>query len=82
MNANDVRLFIEVTTHQAEEAFKRQMEESNRRIEMHMTATRIRVKGTPRPEIHPQPRGLWWSQPQGGRTLSRPARFVKEGISE
>lgn len=42
MKLNDVRLFMEVTQQQAEEAFRRQLEESNRRIEMHMAASRIR----------------------------------------
>lgn len=54
MNATDVRLFMEVTKRQAEEAFRRQIEESNRRIEMHMTATRVLVKGpTPEPFCEP-----------------------------
>jgi len=41
MTLNDVRIFMEVTQQQAEEAFRRQLEESNRRIEMHMAANRI-----------------------------------------
>jgi hypothetical protein len=41
MKLNDVRLFMEITQQQAEEAFRRQLEESNRRIEMHMAASRI-----------------------------------------
>ena len=62
MTTTDVRLFIEVTTRQAEEAFRRQMEESNRRIEAHMTASRVHTGGTRRPEVLSQPRGLWWSK--------------------
>lgn len=61
MTTTDVRLFIEVTTRQAEEAFRRQMEESNRRIEAQMTASRVRV-GSRRPEVSTQPRELWWSR--------------------
>jgi hypothetical protein len=41
MKLNDIRLLMEVTQQQAEEAFRRQLEESNRRIEMHMAASRI-----------------------------------------
>lgn len=44
MNATDVRLLMEITKRDAEEAFKRQMAESNRRIEMHMTAARVLAK--------------------------------------
>lgn len=79
MTTNDIRLFIEVTTRQAEEAFRRQMEESNRRIEVHMAATRLRERETPRPEVFTQPRGLWWSEPRvrgasaGGALLAKEA---------
>lgn len=62
MTTTDVRLFIEVTTRQAEEAFRRQMEESNRRIEAHMTASRVHPGGNRRPEVFTQPRELWWSR--------------------
>jgi hypothetical protein len=55
MNATDVRLLMEATKHRAEEAFSRQMEESNRRIEMHITAARVLVKGA-RPETLCDPR--------------------------
>jgi len=41
MTNNDIRLFMEVTKRQAEEAFRRQLDESNRRIEMHRAASRI-----------------------------------------
>ncbi len=42
MTNNDIRLFMEVTKRDAEEAFRRQIEESNRRIERHMAASRVR----------------------------------------
>jgi|HubBroStandDraft_6_1064221.scaffolds.fasta_scaffold4233363_1 hypothetical protein len=42
MTIDDVRMFANVTTHWAEEAFRRQMEESDRRIEAHVKATRLR----------------------------------------
>jgi len=41
MTNNDIRLFIEVTKRDAEEAFRRQLEESNRVIEKHIAASRI-----------------------------------------
>jgi hypothetical protein len=62
MTTTDVRLFIEVTTRQAEEAFRRQMEESNRRIEAQMMASRVHAGGNRRPEVLTQPRELWWSK--------------------
>ncbi len=40
MTANDVRLFDEVTTRQAEEAFRRRIEASGRRVELQMAARR------------------------------------------
>jgi hypothetical protein len=55
MNATDVRLLMEITKRQAEEAFRRQMDESNRRIEMHMTAARVLVKeAAPEPFFEPR----------------------------
>lgn len=62
MTTTDVRLFVEVTTRQAEEAFRRQMEESNRRIEAHMTASRVHSGVLRQPEVRTQPRELWWSK--------------------
>ncbi|HYA25164.1 MAG TPA: hypothetical protein VEF05_13455 [Terriglobales bacterium] len=59
MKLNDVRLFMEVTQQQAEEAFRRQLEESNRRIEMHMAASRICSRGSRPAEVSTQPRGQW-----------------------
>ena len=38
MTANDIRLFAEVTTRQAEEAFRRRIEESNRGVELQVTS--------------------------------------------
>jgi len=58
MNATDVRLLMEVTKREAEEAFKRQIAESNRRIEMHITAARVLVKGA-RPEALCEPRNTY-----------------------
>jgi hypothetical protein len=60
MTTTDVRLLMEVTTRQAEEAFRRQMEESNRRIEAHMMTHPAR---SPRTEPT-EPRELWWSKPE------------------
>lgn len=42
MTIDDVRMFADATTRQAEEAFRKQMEESDRRIEAHVKATRMR----------------------------------------
>lgn len=42
MTINDVRIFVDATTRQAEEAFRKQMEESDRRIEAHVQAARLR----------------------------------------
>jgi len=61
MTLNDVRLFMEVTQQQAEDAFRRQLEESNRRIEVHMAASRIRSHGSRAAEVATQPRGQWSS---------------------
>lgn len=60
MTTTDVRLFIEVTTRQAEDAFRRQIEESNRRIDAQMTASRAHAGGSQ--EVSTQPRELWWSK--------------------
>jgi hypothetical protein len=65
MTVNDVRLFMEVTQQQAEDAFRRQLEESNRRIEMHMAANRICSRGSHAAEVPTQPRGQWPSAQQG-----------------
>jgi hypothetical protein len=62
MTTTDVRLFIEVTTRQAEEAFRRQMEESNRRIEAQMTASRVHAADSHPSDVSTQPRELWWSK--------------------
>jgi len=61
MTTTDVRLFIEVTTRQAEEAFRRQMEESNDRIEAYM-ASHGQPAGSHRLRAFTQPRELWWSK--------------------
>jgi hypothetical protein len=42
MTIDDVRMFADVTTRQAEEAFRKQMDESDKRIDAHVKATRIR----------------------------------------
>lgn len=42
MTIDDVRIFANVTARQAEEAFRRQMDESDRRIDAHVKATRLR----------------------------------------
>jgi hypothetical protein len=47
MKIEDVRILADVTTRQAEEAFRRQMEESDRRIEAHVKATRLRYPEKP-----------------------------------
>jgi len=47
MTNNDIRLFIEITKRDAEEAFRRQLEESNRVIEKHIAASRIRCGERP-----------------------------------
>ncbi len=65
MNANDVRLFMEVTSRQAEEAFRRQMDETHRRIEVQLSTSRMRAGATPAPKAESKARGMWWS---GNRT--------------
>jgi hypothetical protein len=47
MTIDDVRMFASVTTHWAEEAFRRQMDESDRRIEAHVKAARLRCPEKP-----------------------------------
>jgi hypothetical protein len=42
MTIDEVRIFADVTARQAEEAFRRQMDESDRRIDAHVRATRLR----------------------------------------
>jgi hypothetical protein len=46
MTIHDVRIFAAVATRQADEAFRKQMEESDRRIEAHVRATRLRSLGS------------------------------------
>jgi len=47
MTIDDVRIFADVTARQAEEAFRRQMAESDRRIDAHVKATRLRYPERP-----------------------------------
>lgn len=47
MTIDDVRIFANVTTRQAEEAFRKQMDESDRRIDAHVKATRLRYTEKP-----------------------------------
>jgi hypothetical protein len=49
MTIDDVRIFANVTARQAEEAFRKQMDESDRRIDAHVRATRLRY--TEKPDI-------------------------------
>jgi hypothetical protein len=70
MTTTDVRLFIEVTTRQAEDAFRRQLEESDRRIEAQMTASRFQSRGS-HSEACTQPRQLWWSERERYSAASR-----------
>jgi hypothetical protein len=49
MTIDDVRIFADVTKWQAEEAFRKQMDESDRRIDAHSKATRLRY--TEKPDI-------------------------------
>ena len=58
MTTTDARLFMEVTTREAEEAFRRQMEASNQRIEAYMASH----PGSHRQRAVTQPRELWWSK--------------------
>jgi hypothetical protein len=57
MTIDDVRVFADVTTRQAEEAFRRQMEESDRRIEAHVKATRLRYTDKAENEVPGSCRG-------------------------
>ncbi|HLW87081.1 MAG TPA: hypothetical protein VKR57_01235 [Terriglobales bacterium] len=61
MTIDDVRIFADVTTRRAEEAFRKQMEESDRRIEAHVKATRLRYTEQP---------GLGFSAVAAGRQFS------------
>ncbi|HTA26046.1 MAG TPA: hypothetical protein VK763_21115 [Terriglobales bacterium] len=47
MTIDDVRIFADVTTRQAEEAFRKQMDESDRRIDAHVRAARLRYTEKP-----------------------------------
>lgn len=69
MTTTDVRLFMEVTTRQAEEAFRRQMNESDRRVDAQMNASCQRASSHLKAVT--QPRELWWSQPEGVPRISR-----------
>lgn len=80
MTTTDVRLFIEVTTRQAEDAFRRQLEESDRRIEAQITASRFQNSGSHR-EAFTQPRELWWSE-RGRRSAVSRVRSDKERSGE
>jgi hypothetical protein len=42
MTMDDVRIFADVTVRRAEEAFRRQMDESDRRIDAHVKVARLR----------------------------------------
>ena len=41
MTIDEVRMFADVTARRAEEAFRKQMEESDRRIDAHVRAARL-----------------------------------------
>ena len=58
MTTTNIRLFMEVTTRQAEEAFRRQTNESNHRIDGQMNASH----GNGHLQAVTQPRELWWSR--------------------
>lgn len=47
MTIDDVRILASVTMRQADEAFRKQMDESDRRIEAHVKATRLRYMEKP-----------------------------------
>jgi hypothetical protein len=47
MTIQDVRVFANVTARQADEAFRRQMDESDQRIDAHVQATRLRCADRP-----------------------------------
>ncbi|MFZ0285268.1 MAG: hypothetical protein WAL32_08550 [Terriglobales bacterium] len=51
MTIDDVRIFADVTTRQAEDAFRRQMEDSDQRIEAYVRATRFRYTEKPAPRV-------------------------------
>jgi len=52
MTIDDVRILADVTARQAQEAFRKQMDESDRRIDAHVKATRLR---------HPEKPGMTFS---------------------
>jgi hypothetical protein len=47
MTIDDVRILADVTARQAEEAFRKQMDESDQRIDAHVRATRLRYTEKP-----------------------------------
>jgi hypothetical protein len=47
MTIDDIRIFADVTKWRAEEAFRKQMDESDRRIDAHSKATRLRYTEKP-----------------------------------
>ncbi|MGH9499989.1 MAG: hypothetical protein ACRD3L_12690 [Terriglobales bacterium] len=47
MTIDDVRILADVTARRAEEAFRRQMDESDRRIDAHVQAARLRYPDKP-----------------------------------
>jgi hypothetical protein len=47
MTIDDVRILADVTARRAEEAFRRQMDESDRRIDAHVQAARLRYPEKP-----------------------------------
>jgi hypothetical protein len=61
MTIDDVRIFADVTARQAEEAFRKQMDESDRRIDAHVKATRLR---------YPEKPGISCSAVAAGRQLA------------
>jgi hypothetical protein len=68
MTTNEVRLFMEVTTRQAEEMFSRQLDACNRRIELDRAGTRLRLKQGPNRKA---PGGLAGFGSRGGRSTAR-----------
>jgi len=69
MTTTDVRLFMEVTTRQTEEAFRRQMNETNGRVDTQRNEAWPSASGLPK--AFREPRELWWSQPEGMPRISR-----------
>jgi len=70
MTTTDVRLFIEVTTREAEDAFRKQMEESNRRIEAYMTS-HAQPTASDLQRAVTRPREIWWSKSERHSAASR-----------